>query len=371
MAESTRQPETAPGGSARAPARGPLFRFQKPMNSVVLAASPAALGAVYFFGWRSLAVIVVSVLVAVLCEWLFCRARPAPVSWAVFVTALLFALTLPPGVPWHVIVVCAAVAIVFGKEVFGGFGRNVFNPALVGRCFVYVCFPVAMTGRWPVPFGGWPGGFAGWVNTVDATTAATPLKLLHEGGSVDVARLFLGSVGGSMGETSALLILLGGAYLLIRRVANWRIVVATLASAAVTAAFFHYLLGVARVAPPLANLLDGGMMFGAVFMATDPISAPQTDEARYLYGAGIGFLAVVIRGFGQFSCGVMFSILFMNMFAPIMDYAVRAWKKRRKAAAAATAAAPGAAPPASESESAAAETQSGSDAPASESEAAP
>jgi len=312
------------------------------MNRVLLATAPCVVGAVYFFGWRTAAVLLASVLVAVFWEWLFCRRRGEAVSSAVFVTAVLYALTMPPGVPFLAVIVGIVVAIVFGKEVFGGFGRNVFNPALVGRCFTYVCFPVAMTGRWPVPFGGWPGGLTRWTAAVDALTGPTPLLLLREGGHEVglLMRLFLGNTQGSAGETSALLILIGAAYLLYTRTASWRIMIPCLLSAGACSTALR-LMGFSEVAPPLHNILAGGMMFGAVFMATDPVSAPQTKEARYVYAAGIGALAVVIRAFGRFSCGVMFSILLMNMFAPIMDHYVRELQRRRRQRVAGQAAAGG------------------------------
>jgi len=147
-----------------------LYLYQKPMWQVVLAATPAMLGAVYFFGWRAAALLGESVVLASTMEWLFTRSRGEKVSSAVFVTAVLYALTLPPTTPFAVAAVGIVVAIVFAKEVFGGFGRNIFNPALVGRCFIYVCFPVSMTSQWLPPFQGGPGGFVHWLRGVDAIT---------------------------------------------------------------------------------------------------------------------------------------------------------------------------------------------------------
>lgn len=311
-----------------------FFRYQKPMVKMAHALLPVVAMAVFLFGWRSLAVVAVCTLVAVGVEWLFCRTRGEPVSSAVFVTAILYALTLPPGVPWLVILVGIVVAIMFGKEVFGGFGRNVFNPALVGRAFVYVSFPRYMTQYWAHPFSVLPRGFARWTaRIVDATSAATPLRAFKMGEAADYTDMFFGFTGGSMGETSALLILLCGLYLVKTRAANWRIPVATLVGAALAAVVFRMAGAKGQVADPLYQILAGGMMFGAFFMATDPVSAPMNDESRWIFGLGIGLVAVVIRGFGQFYCGVMFAILFMNMFCPIMDHYVVSIRKWRKALA--------------------------------------
>jgi Na+-transporting NADH:ubiquinone oxidoreductase subunit B len=304
--------------------------YQKPMLRVVLATVPAIGASVYFFGWRALAVVLFSVVVGTVCEWLFCRTRGEKVTSAVLVTAVLFALTMPPRVPYFVVAVGVAVGVIFGKEVFGGFARNVFNPALVGRCFVYVCFPVALTAEWLAPYGGPAGGLVHWAGSPDAFTRATPLLNYKTGESAaSLTDLLLGNVGGSLGATSALLILIGGVYLVATRTANWRIPAAVLLGAALTAAGFHY--GGAETVPgPLRTLLSGGLMFGAVFMATDPISAAQTNEGRWAYGLLIGFLTVVIRGFSNFPGGVMFAILMGNMFNPAMDHYIRQFKRARR-----------------------------------------
>ena len=313
-----------------------LFRYQKIMIRVVIATIPVILGSVYFFGWRSLTVILLSIVCASFTEWLFCRARKEPISSAVFVTAILYALILPPSIPYSAVIIGIVVGIVFGKEVFGGFGRNVFNPAMVGRCFLYVCFPVEMTARWLTPYAGAPGRLGGlgkWAGNLDAVTRATPLWQYKDTAGETVASLkdlFLGNVGGCLGETSALLILIGAGYLLFRKTASWRIVVSCVVGALISSASFHY-LGFQRVPGPLFSVFGGGFLFAAVFMATDPISAAQTNEGRYIYGFGIGLLTVIIRAFSNFAGGVMFSILFMNMFNPILDHYIREAKKWRGA----------------------------------------
>ncbi len=305
-----------------------LYRWQSVMLRVVLSLVPIMLASVYFFGWRSVAVVGLCVVLGSVTEWLFCRSRGEKISSAVFVTALLLALTLPPTVPYVVAAVAIVVAVVFGKEVFGGFGRNVYNPALVGRAFVYICFPVAMTSQWLPAFSGFPGGFARWTGTADAITRATPLVSLKAGeAAVSLQRLAVGNVSGSLGETSAILIVMAGIYLVATRTANWRIIVSCIGGGMAVSALFAWLLGTPSVPDPLTTVLAGGFLFGSVFMATDPISAPDTNPARYVYGLGIGGLTVVIRGLSNFAGGVMFAIILMNTFAPIMDHYVRKWQR--------------------------------------------
>ncbi len=349
------------------------LRKQPPMRRVILASLPCVAGAVYFFGWRALAVVLLSCVVGLVAEWLFCRRRGEPVSEAVFVTAFLFALVMPPTVPWHVVIIGMLFAVAVTKMLFGGFGRNIFNPALAGRCFVYVCFPVALTGIWAPPAQG-PWGALGqwktWSRTAkpdepDALTSATPMakakaaalevqrlernavpapspvefaernpKLAaayHDQLAVTpaVSDLLLGRVSGTMGVTSALLIVIGGLYLFITKTANRAIILSVvLTYAALTAVL--YALGVAPVPHPLRALLGGGFLFGAFFMATDPVSAPRTPPGRVIYGVLIAVCTLVIRNFSIFNGGLMFSILIGNMFAPIVDYAVTQ-RRRRKA----------------------------------------
>jgi Na+-transporting NADH:ubiquinone oxidoreductase subunit B len=316
-----------------------FFRVQKPMVTMTWTLLPVVAFAIFLFGWRVLAVVLACLLVGVFTEWLFTRSRDEPVSSAVWVTCLLFALSLPPGVPWLTVVVGIVVAVMFGKEVFGGFGRNVFNPALVGRAFVYIAFPAGMTRSWPVPELSLPGGFARWgwafeQAEVDAMTAATPLKAFKNlGEPADYLDMFLGRTGGSMGETCALLILLCGAWLCYKRAANWRIPVGVLLGAAAMSFIFRVFGATNQVADPLYQILGGGMMFGAFFMATDPVSAPMRNGSRWIFGVGVGVLAVIIRGFGAWYCGVMFAIIFMNMFNPITDHYMASLAKWRKARA--------------------------------------
>lgn len=340
------------------------LRKQPAMRKVLLALVPCLCGSVYYFGWRSLAMVVFCCVWGFFLEWLFCRHRKEPVSEAVFVTAALFALVMPPSVGWHVLAVGMAVAVIFSKEVFGGFGRNIFNPALAGRCFVYVCFPIALTGVWYPPADGLMGALTQWTSSEQqdgtvATTSASPMAHLKAGrlvlspesttettkdipftvaeGQVEnisrlalVKGLVLGRISGSMGVTSALLIFIGGVYLYWTKVASRT----TILSVIITYGLLNEILfwcGVEPVPGAWPAVLGGGFLFGAFFMATDPVSSPRTEPGKMFYGILIGVSTLVIRNFSIFNGGLMFSILLGNMFAPIIDYGVKAYQDKQKA----------------------------------------
>ena len=317
--------------------RVPFTKRQVLMRRVLLATTPCIAGGVYYFGWRSLAMVLVACSVAYIAEYLFCRQHGEPVTEAAFVTGTLYALVMPPSVPWHVLVVGVAFAIVFTKMAFGGFRRNVFNPAIAGRCFVYVCFPVALTATWaPVAQGPW-GALGQWTTAVspDVVTSATPLALLKAGeisldGSDAFYGLFLGRIDGTMGVTSALLILLGGAYLYWTRTAN-RTLIVTVILVYAALNFLLNFLGVQPVPPAHMAVMGGGFLFGAFFMVTDPVSSPCTRMGRVLFASLIATGTVVIRNFSVFNGGLMFSILLGNMFGPLFDHAVIAVRDRKKA----------------------------------------
>lgn len=314
--------------------------WQSPMLRVLYALTPIAAASVWFFGWRVLVVLAAVNLAAFLTELIFTRFTKADTTSAVFVTGTLLALSLPPTIPIWIAVVGAVFGVFFGKMVFGGFGRNVFNPALVGRIFIYVSFAVPMNARWAEPLTGtagglslpWGvGGFSRWAS--DALTGATPLRFLRDGKPVDLLPLVWGNVAGSIGETSAVLILLGGLYIVWRKAANWRIVVGELAGFAVLQTVF-WLAGVRHAADPLTGLVSGSVMLGMFFMATDPVSASQTQGGRWIYGALVGALTVLIRTFSIWPEGTMFAILLGNTFAPIVDWTIRQRQQKRTAAAA-------------------------------------
>lgn len=336
-----------------------LLQKQVAMRRVLLALLPCIAGSVYFFGWRGLAVIIWAGAVGFFTEYIFTRRRGTPVTEAVFVTTTLLALVMPPTVPWHVLTVGTVFAVMFAKEIFGGFGRNIFNPALAGRCFVYVCFPVALTGTWAPVAGGPLGALGQWSTaaTPDATTGATAMAHLKSGklilDSDDSATaqipfeipegqtvrlrpaallkgLVLGRMSGTMGVTSALLITLGGIYLFYNKTASRTIILWLIGTYVVLNQILHW-CGVEPVPGAWPAVLGAGFLFGAFYMATDPVSSPRTETARILYAIIIAVCTVVIRNFSIFNGGLMFSILIGNMFAPILDYAVQARAAAKKA----------------------------------------
>jgi Na+-transporting NADH:ubiquinone oxidoreductase subunit B len=219
--------------------------------------------------------------------------------------------------------------VVFGKMVFGGFGKNIFNPALVGRAFLYINFANPMTGRWIDPIPGYVSGFGRYA--ADAVSGATPMHAMKGGSDVPFLNLLLGNTSGCMGETCAVLLIAGGLYLLWTGTANPSIVVSCIASAALLQGIFHW-SGLTGAIDPVRALLSGGMMLGAFFMATDPVSACNTGPGRWIYGALIGILTIVIRQFSVWAEGFMFAVLLANMFGPIIDYAVKefGWNGKKR-----------------------------------------
>jgi RnfABCDGE-type electron transport complex D subunit len=309
----------------------PLVKWQLPMKRVLYALAPLVLASVYFFGWKSLIMLLAVNLAGFFAEYLFARYYKEPVSSSVFVTNTLFMLILPPTLPIWMGVVGIIFGVVFGKMVFGGFGKNVFNPALVGRAFIYINFGLQMTGRWSKPFSGFPGGFAAYA--ADATTGATPMKIMAEGGQIEWLKLLFGNTSGCFGETSAVLIVIGGLYLIWRKHASWKIVISCLLSFLALQALLFWGGGAEKILSPMQAMLSGGFMLGLLFMATDPITAPKRDGAKYVYGILIGVLTVIIRTYSVWAEGMMFAILLANMFAPITDFAFNEYfpkKAKRK-----------------------------------------
>ena len=317
---------TSPDTKGTGKKKPKYFLIQPMMINVVVGLVPCLLGAVYFFGWRALLVAGVATLFGVLAEAAFTLRQNKPVTSAVFVTSLIFALSLPPTIPLWMVGVGIVFGVVFGKMAFGGFGFNIYNPAMVGRAFIYITFPVHMTSQWVHPISGGAAGFARF-QSVDAVTTATPLVLFQKGGTVDPISLFLGTTSGSLGETSILLILLGGAYIIYKKSASWRLCASAIVGG-IIASLFLLINGVEGVPSPLASLLSGSFLFGAFFIVTEPISGPKTNPGRLIYGFLIGALIIVLRRFSNFAEGVMFSVLFMNTFVPILDMAVRSSKKK-------------------------------------------
>lgn len=305
------------------------FLLQQPMLRVCYSLCPLVVAAIYLFGWRSLVLITVAFLFGISTEAVFTLRQGKPITSAVFVTCLIFSLSLPPTLPLWMVIIGIVVGVGIGKMIFGGFGQNIFNPAMVGRCFLYITFPIEMTNTWVKPMWGGIGGFGHWFSPADAVTQATPLLVLKSGASLPLRELFLGNVPGSLGETSALLILLGGIYIVYKKAASWRLVAACLLGAVLTSSILH-LADVPSVAPPISNLLSGSFLFGAVFVVTEPVSGAKTPEGQWIYGFMIGALTIALRGFSNFSCGLMFSVLIMNAFVPLLDQTIRQVKAARR-----------------------------------------
>ncbi len=287
------------------------------MNRVLYSLIPVMCFAIYLFGWRALAVVVVANLAGYLAEYLFIRNKKGgKVSMACFVTSSLVALTLPPSIPLWIAAVSAIISIAFGKMVFGGFGTNPFNPAILGRTFVYITFPNQMTVSWTNPFQGFPGGLLQWSGGKVMETGATILNQLRLGKEISFGMLdtFLGTETGSLGETSALLIILAAIYLIVSKTAKWQPMLGTALSVLIFNFIFY------PGSNPLFFLLSGGALFGIVYMTTDPVSQPKGKLALWIYAVLVGFLTVFIRRFSLFAEGFMFALLLANSVMPLIEY---------------------------------------------------
>ena len=295
------------------------------MRDVVIALLPAVIVSIVFYGWKELLVISVSVLSCVLLESLITRymlRKPDTIcDWSAAVTGVLLALNLPPTTPWWVVLIGAAVAIGVAKMTFGGLGQNVFNPALVGRVFLLISFPTYMT-HWEIPQG---------LFGLDAVTGATPLGVIKEGlmqgGDVagimaengySYSQMLLANIGGSAGDASAIALLVGFVYLLVRKVIKPWITLSVLGTVAVVSLIFS-LIDPAQYTGPLFNLLSGGMILGACFMATDYVTSPMSTKGGIVFGVGIGFITLMIRYFGAYPEGMSFAILIMNSTVPLLN----------------------------------------------------
>lgn len=303
---------------------------QKIMYRVLLAMVPAFAVSLIFFGVGALIVTGVAVVSCLAFEYLIARflMKVKPTLWdgSAAVTGVLLAFNVPSNLPVWMIVVGSLVAIGIAKMSFGGLGKNPFNPALAGRVFLLVSFPVQMTS--------WPKVIESRFAYLDATTGATPLGIMKEGlkngqPMVDLLKeipeygqMFLGNMSGSLGEISALALLLGGLYLLIKKVITWHIPVSIL-STVVLFTGLMWLINPDRFADPLFHLLAGGIILGAIFMATDMVTSPMTPVGQIIFGVGIGLITCLIRQFGAYPEGVSFAILIMNAFVPLIDKYVK------------------------------------------------
>ncbi len=298
------------------------------MLRVCYALIPLVLASIYLFGWRALALTGTVLFFGVITEALFTYSQGKPVTSAVVVTGLIFTLSLPPTTPFWMAIVGIVAGVAIGKMMFGGFGQNVFNPAMVGRCFIYITFPLQMTNRWVEPIWGDWGGFAHWSTPLDTITKATPLVELRQGGLIAWQDLFLGQTSGSLGETSAVLILIGGLFIIAKKAASWKLTASCLLGGIFSSGILR-LAGFDNIPSPLATLLAGSFLFGSFFVVTEPVSGAKTKSGQWIYGGMTGALIVVLRGFSNFSEGVMFSVLIMNAFVPILDQTMRRLQMKR------------------------------------------
>lgn len=299
------------------------------MLDVIIALVPTMIAAGVFFRERAVILIGVCVLSCVVSEWVCNIVRKKPNSLgdlSAVITGLILAFSVPPQLPWWACVIGSAFAIVFGKMVFGGLGANIFNPAMAGRCFLTACFGLLMT-TWSNP----ATINIGDVRIVSATTEATPLDMSKEAikaGDTNpektsaVNKMFrsmvIGSVSGCLGETSSLALLIGGIYLLIRRSISWIIPTAVLLSAFVCASI-GWLINPDVYIAPWVHLVSGGLLIGAFFIASDPVTAPLTKRGMWIFGIGVGALTMLIRIVGEYPEGVMFAVLLMNSITPLID----------------------------------------------------
>lgn len=282
--------------------------IQSIMRDVIIALVPATAAGIYYFGLRALILIVAAIISAVFFEWLYEKITKKPVTindLSAVVTGLLLAMNLPTSAPVWVAIVGSAFAIIFAKQLFGGLGQNFINPALAGRAFLLASYPTEMT-TWVVP-----NGLA-----ADAATYATPLAQLKNGTlDASLGQLVLGQVGGTIGETCAIALIIGGIYLLYKHVISWKIPVIYIA----TVFILFAVIGRHGMRMPLQEIFAGGVMLGGIFMATDYASSPVTPKGQVIFAVGAGLLTYLIRTFGGYPEGVSYSILIMNCCVPLIE----------------------------------------------------
>lgn len=305
-----------------------LFQKQLMMRRVVYSLVPIFLFSIYLYGWRVLAICAVVFVVGILTEWVFEKRRNKKVSEAVLVTCSLYALSLPPATPLWIAAIGIIFGVAIGKEIYGGFGRNIFNPAITGRLFIYITFATALSESWMAPGAFGTAGPAG----VDAITAATPLAVMRQTAeNPDIVNLLLGFRAGSIGESSVILIVAAAVYLIWTKTAQWRLIVSTALSAGILTAAFYY-TGIAPDLVPQLAMMSGSILYVAVFMSTDPVSAPNKPASQWIYGAIIGSVSILVRSFSGFPEGTSFGVLLGNVSASLLDELLPKQKKKKKQA---------------------------------------
>lgn len=306
--------------------RDPMMTH-KIMLYVVLSLLPAIFVSLYFFGFYALKTYILTILFSLFFEALFQKLRNRPITLSdnsALVTAILLAMNLPPKSPWWLIFIGSFIAIVVGKQVFGGLGQNPFNPALVARVFLLISWPAQMT-SWISPHPIVEGFF------FDAVSTATPLgqsktEILSHGKVVTLynsfSDYFVGFMGGSMGEISAIALIIGAAFLMYKKIISWHIPFSFIGSFFIIV-FFYWLIYPEKTINPAAHILTGGLILGAFYMATDMVTSPVTKSGQLIFGVGCGVITAVIRLFGGYPEGVSFAILLMNAAVPLIDYYIR------------------------------------------------
>lgn len=283
------------------------------MFGVLMALVPAFLFSLYFFGIGALITTLVSVGFCVLFEWLIAKyilkTKPQICDGSAILTGVLLAFNLPSNINPFIVMIGALVAIGVAKMTFGGLGQNLFNPALVGRVFLLISFPQQMT-TWPKPI-------ENRLNYLDAVTGATPMS--HDMlGKTDTVDMLLGATGGSLGEMAAIALIIGGIYMIVRKIITWHIPVTIIATVAVFTSLV-WLIDPTVCVNPVYHLLGGGLLLGAIFMATDYVTSPMSAKGKIIYGIGIGLLTVIIRLWGSYPEGMSFAILLMNAVTPLIN----------------------------------------------------
>jgi Na+-transporting NADH:ubiquinone oxidoreductase subunit B len=327
-----------------------VFQKQDIMRRVVYSLIPMFLFATFLYGWRVIVTTALVFALGIATEYVFEKSRKKKVSEAVLVTCSLYALSLPPATPLWISGIGIVFAVAIAKEVYGGFGRNVFNPAITGRLFVYLTFPTVLTTAWMVPAMvdvsnamGLTGAFgtSGQIS-VDTLTAATPLAMMRSGEMPSLWNLFLGFRAGSMGESSIILILGAAAYLINTKTANWKLILSTFLSALFFTIVFYFAGwipgvspgnygGITHLVPIAAYMMSGSIMYVAVFMSTDPVSGPNNPGAQWAYGILIGGVSMTVRTFSGFPEGTSFGIMIANVFSALLDEIFPKKKKKKKA----------------------------------------
>ena len=308
------------------------FKKQKMMRTVLLSLTPIIIFSVYNYGLRVLLLLLLVTIAGTGAEYLWEKHYNNKPSEAIFVTCVLYTMTLPASIPFWIALIGIIFGVIFGKMSFGGFGKNVFNPALVGRAFIYVNFPNPMTIVWNEAARGFPGGFSSFLTAgIDAVSEATPMISYNYTGEImNLSSLILGNIPGAIGETCKILIVLAAIYLLYTKTASVEIILGCLIGFFAAGSLMHYFYDGIN---PIYGMMMGGFLFGTVFMATDPISAAKTKKGKWIFGIIIGVVTVLIRSLSLFNGGMMFAILMGNTFAPIIDHFIKEAEKRKKSKA--------------------------------------